>query len=797
MIPSRWKKVFADLWGNKIRAVLTIITIAVGTFAVGFTNNLSLYMSESMESDFLSANPSEATISAWPMDDNSVRMARQVPGVDAVEGRSMASARLLRAGSAQITVAFTAVENPTALTLNTLKPAFGENAIPQLGDKEILFDSSAAGLGYKAGDTLRVELDDGKQRELRLVGYMHDAAGIPYQFSGNTVFAYVTPHTMEWLGGSLEYSQLAVSVSENPTDAKHVTEVAQAVADRIKRSGATVNFVRVYQPGHHFAYATATGMFFVLGVLGWLTVLLGCLLIINTITALMAQQVRQIGIMKATGADTWQLLGMYITLVILFGMGGLLLAIPLANRAAETIGDGMAAYLNFFPAHYRGYTSTILQQAIVAIGVPILAGLWPLYSSVRISVREALSDYGIGTGRIPRAEKVSKIALLLPRPLRLSLRNAFRRRLRVLLTLFTLVLAGSIFIAVYNLWASFDKVIKDIEGYFLADVNLGLARGYRFDRVADLAMTVPGVRSVEGWLEYFGTLDVPGEDAGRQIIFVAPPSDSELIKPIIASGRWLQPGDQNAIVIGNHLLNMFPDLRIGDMLQIEIDGQKTNWEIVGTYTITGNSDTPLLYANYEYISRLIGRPDQIYSLRVITEGHDAATQSRVRDGLLTVFEQQGIHVGSSQLSSEFIASQTATTDIFVYFMLTMAVLIAIVGGLGLMGTMSINVLERTREIGVMRAIGASNADIQGIVITEGLVIGMISWIAGIALSVPITVVLATGVGQALLTAPMPAVFGLTGILVWLACIIGIGTLASALPAHRASSLTVRDTLAYE
>ena len=180
-------------------------------------------------------------------------------------------------------------------------------------------------------------------------------------------------------------------------------------------------------------------------------------------------------------------------------------------------------------------------------------------------------------------------------------------------------------------------------------------------------------------------------------------------------------GDENAIVIGNHLLNIFPDLKIGDVLTIKIDGKETTWNIIGTYTIAGNVNPPLLYVNYEYISRLIDQPDQVYSLRVITDSHDGLTQKRVNDQLQALFEERGVQVSSTQLASEFIDNQKAQTDIFVYFMLVMASLIAVVGGLGLMGMMSINVLERTREIGVMRAIGASNMDIQIIVMVPVII----------------------------------------------------------------------------
>ncbi|MCB9110237.1 MAG: ABC transporter permease [Anaerolineales bacterium] len=797
MISSRWKKVWADFWSNRGRTFLTIITIAVGTLAVGFNNNLGFYMNESMDGDFLSANPSEAEIYASNLNDDMVKLAREVPGVDAVEGYSSVGARIVQTDGTYAEISLTAAENPSELTLNLLKPALGETSIPVYNDKEVILDASAMSLGYKPGDIIVVELSNGKQRELRFAGYMHAVTGFPYNLA-QQVNAYVTPKTLDWLGGNTDYyGRLSISVAEKQTDSEYVTEVAQAVADKLERAGSTVYFVSVYQPGHHFAYGVTQGVFFVLNVLGYLTVILSGFLIVNTITALMTQQTRQIGIMKAAGGSAGQIFFMYLTLIMGFGIGALIIAIPLANVAASIIGGGMAQWLNFYAAPYKGYTSTIVQQVIVAVIVPILAAIFPIRNSVRITVREALSDYGLGGNANAKDESVNKNSVLIPRPIRISLRNTFRRKTRLGLTLFTLVLGGAVFIAVYNLWASFDKTIEDIQGYFLADINIAFDRGYRYDKVARIAESIPGVKGAEGWLEYTGTLEMSDDEAGTQILFVAPPSASILIDPIITSGRWLESGDENAIVIGNHLLQIYPDLKVGDWLTIDIDGKKTEWLIVGTYSITGNVSPPLLYVNYEYLSVLVGQPEMAYSLRIVTDQHDSATQRRINDQIQAAFKERGIQISSTQLGADFIRDQKAQTDILVYFMLVMATLIAIVGGLGLMGTMSINVLERTREIGVMRAIGASNGDIQSIVITEGMVIGIISWLISIFVSLPITQVLCFGVGMAILTAPMPAVYGTTGIIVWLIFTLALGTLASALPARRASRLTVRDTLAYE
>lgn len=793
---SRWKKIWADFWGNKSRSFLTILTVMVGTFAVGANADLRSYMLESMDGDYLSSQPSEATISASYFDEDMVEVARRVPGVDAAEGQTVIAAELIPPKGEPIQIIFNGTDDPSKKTLNLLQPAPGEPSLPVLKDKQMLLDATVAALGYQPGDTIVIELDNGKRRQLTLAGYMHDVSFPSYTLV-NIINSYVTLDTLEWLGGSRQFNTLAVSVSENQTDAGHVTAVAQDVADRLERAGLEIYFVNVYMPGHHFAWSTTQGIFFILGALGYLTVFLSGFLIINTITAIMAQQTRQIGIMKAVGGGTGEIFAMYIVLILGFGFCALIIAIPLAGSFAQFFGRGMAEYLNFTALPFTVYRTAVIQQIFVALIVPLIAALWPIYNSVRITVREAISDYGIGAMSKFKSAAVNRRTVIIPRPLRLSLRNVFRRKLRLGLTLVSLVLGGAIFIGVYNLWASFDKTIASIQGYYLADINLSFGRYYRIEEVASIAESVPGVSSVEGWTEFPGTLISDKESAGTQIMFVAPPSDSTLIDPVIVAGRWLTPGDENAVVIGNHLRNMFPELKIGDWLKIKVGDEETSWQIVGFYIIPGNVNPPLLYVNYEYLSRAIGAPGQVYSLRILTTGHDAATQERVDEQLQAAFETQGIQVTNSQLASEFIESQTATTDILVYFMLVMATFIAIVGGLGLTGTMSINVLERTREIGVMRAIGASNMDIQTIVIVEGLVIGLISWAISILLSFPITQALTVGVGMAVVSTPLPVVYGTTGIFVWLITTALLSSFASALPARRASTLTVRDTLVYE
>ena len=160
-------------------------------------------------------------------------------------------------------------------------------------------------------------------------------------------------------------------------------------------------------------------------------------------------------------------------------------------------------------------------------------------------------------------------------------------------------------------------------------------------------------------------------------------------------------------------------------------------------------------------------------------------------------EQHGLHVSSTQTTAAEREEANALYGIIVSLMLVMAVLLAIVGGLGLMGTMSINVLERTREIGVLRAIGAPNRAVAWVFIGEGTAIGVLSWLLGSLLSLPLSKLLSDAVGQVMSGTPLSFSFSMAGVWLWLGIALLLSALARLIPARNASRWTVREVLAEE
>ena len=161
------------------------------------------------------------------------------------------------------------------------------------------------------------------------------------------------------------------------------------------------------------------------------------------------------------------------------------------------------------------------------------------------------------------------------------------------------------------------------------------------------------------------------------------------------------------------------------------------------------------------------------------------------------FEKSDWHIARSSTTTEVFQNSLQQLEIVSVLLLSMTILAAVVGGLGLASTMGLNVLERTREIGVLRALGAKDGVVRQLVIAEGLIIGLTGSVLGVILSVPLSLVLGDTLGSTLLYRRLDYIFAWDGLLLWLIFTIVISLVASLAPARSAVRLTIRETLAYD
>ena len=332
----------------------------------------------------------------------------------------------------------------------------------------------------------------------------------------------------------------------------------------------------------------------------------------------------------------------------------------------------------------------------------------------------------------------------------------------------------------------------------MGDVTIDFRRPYRVSEVEHVLLGIPGVVVVEGWTGTSGEIRDAHDKVVSNLSVVAPPQDTRLLHAEFLAGRWLLPGEKSAIVVSDTIYKFYPNLKPGDRLIVKLPGrQNEQWEVVGIFRFENTLGNPIAYANFEFIAGEIHLPGQAASYRIIADSHDAASQQDLTHRIDTFLTDRKFAVQAVQSGRLLRATITQATNTLVIFLLIMATLTALVGSIGLTGMMSINVLERTREIGVMRTIGAVDRVIMQSVIIEGLVIGLITWVLAIGLSFPISAVLLDIIGKAILGSPMNLNFTPLGILLWLAVVIVLSIFASIIPARNAARLTINEVLAYE
>jgi putative ABC transport system permease protein len=571
-----------------------------------------------------------------------------------------------------------------------------------------------------------------------------------------------------------------------------LVRLSDDLQSKLSRRGVAVGAVQVRRSDEHWATDVVNAMMTILIGMGSFSLVLSGFLVINTISGLLAQQKRQIGMLKVVGSTTGQVTGVYMVTVASYGVLALLVALPLGQGLARAFLILVVSVLNFDILTFHLPFGIFLMEVVVALIVPLLAALFPILNAARMTAAAAISDYVIRPQSDPIDRTLARLSGL-STPMMLSVRNTFRHRTRLLLTLVTLVLAGMLFVSVFNVRYGLGIELGNMMSMSDFDVQLILGGSYNRAGLERRAEQIPGVTQAEGWAAAEMQRVRPGGDLGQTFTLYGVRHDSVFVNPILVEGRWLEEGDQYAIVVSSELLRDETGVHLGDDLTLELDDETHDWQVVGII----ESSQPTAYAPFDTVSRVHGTADQTGMLLVRTEDRDAASLDSVAEALDTHLELRNLTVIRSTTQDELMSFVTGGFNILTMILLGIAILVAAVGGLGLAGMMSLNVLERTREIGVLRAVGAANGPIRRIVLIEGMVVGLLSWLLALPLSVPASRVFGAILGQTMLGRPLPFVYGLTGPVVWLAIVLTISAVASLMPAQRASRISVREALAYE
>jgi putative ABC transport system permease protein len=802
MLRPRWYKVINDLFGNKTRTLLIVLSMAVGLFAIGIILSARTILSDGLASSFAAIRPSSGTVRTLePFDEDFLEAVRAMPDVQEADARRNISARVEVAPGEWKNITLFVIADYNDIRVNKVTSESGAWPPPE---REILIERAALPvIEAQAGDVIRIKMPSDTQREMRIAGIAYDPAQLPAQFD-STPYGYITFDTLEWLGESYGFNELQV-IATHPENKAWAQHVVNLVKDRAERSGYTIPLSMTAEPGQLPMDDILQGILLLMGSLGVLSLFLSVFLVVNTVSALLAQQKRQIAVMKAIGGGSLQILGMYLVMVLAYGILALAIAIPLGTMGARALSQMLAAMFNFNLGRMEVPPQTMLTQVAIGLVLPVLASLLPFLSSLRLSAAEAMSSYTLGKGRFGKnwidqllsGSNLWFTRRLSIRPILLSIRNTFRSKGRLALTLITLTLASATFVSVFNVRSSLSSTVDDMMKWFNFDIMLTFDRSYRSDRLQQEALNVPGIAQTDVWIQLPARMvRSDGSESGMMYMFAPHIGDSALIRsPAIAEGRWLIPEDDNAVVVPSGLLQDEPELRLGGEIVLKIYGKEESFRIVGTFL--GTPFAPMIYANYDYLTKVTNRVDEADALLVRTHLHDAASVEAESQALERHFEQMGLRVSMIATLPTERADAEAIFDAVVALLLVMAILLALVGGLGLMGTMSINVLERTREIGVLRAIGAPNRGVAQVFILEGITIGLLSWSMGAVLAIPMTRALNQAVGGATMGTPLSYSYSMPGLWLWLVVVLLLSAFASFIPARSASRLTVREVLAYE
>ncbi len=804
MIPVIYKKFLRDISANAAASLLITVAISIGAFALGTVLRGYSVLSREMSNAYQSSQPLHAALHVQEFNDSMLNKIKEIPEVESVELRTTIVGRVRENGGEWKRLLLFIKPRINGESMARVFTVKG-NA-PVTDGSMALEQSSIALISTQPGEQLEISLPGAKERTVTVSQIVYDPAIAPSTME-ETVDGYISNATYHTITGK-KPDELWVRLKGNPQNRQAIAESVQRIASVVATGGARVIEIKIPPPGRHPHQSQMETILTLLMGFAFAVLLLSAALTASILTGWLEREKQSTAILKTLGMTGSSVVRIQMLMMTLFSFGALILAIPLSIHASKawvnTIGHALNIELQSTNA---GPWAWWLQIGATVL-IPLVISLPGLIRFSRISVREGLSrgvDSGSTDGTLVAFfQKLSLSSIATIRYAVYIVRNLMRRPARTLFSLTLLSLGVALLTASLNISSAWKATVERNFAARLYDVELWMDSGIPDQKIQHALSPLSREVNLEKWGRSSAAWDQKGEtpisfvypDRGHGSLTVwGAPVKPALMQPGLIQGRWFSAQDDGVAIINQFARSQLNGWRNGQTIRFSVNGEIQEKRVIGVVQETGQPATIYLpMVDWEKLPR----SDESSSVWRFQSRHNFGQK---RGELVETIDEL---LGSQSLSPLWLYPITlhlnameSHVDILANVLSAFSLLLVLVGALGLLSALMLSVLERRREIGVLKAMGATPGRVRRSFILEGVVIALLSWITGSLLAIPAGSILGKLLGEIsfrmpLVPAYLPWVFPAT-----LMGALLLAYLASLLPSHRAATLSVRETLAME
>ncbi|MBX2802786.1 MAG: FtsX-like permease family protein [Myxococcales bacterium] len=760
-------KIVADLRHAPGRAGVLVAAVAVATACLGAMTVASAVLRREVPQSFLAAVPPHVVVTtAAPFHTAQLPDLSQVQGVAAVTTRRLVRGRVRSPDGSWRPLLLFVVEDFDDLPVSRVVPDTGAWPPPE---GTLALERSALPVVGSA-DSLHVRAV-GLDAHVRVSGTVHDGSVAPAWQDDNAPVFVTTRTARAWgLGAGLDEVRLLLHDDAVPA------EVSAGVVGALRDSG--IDVLRVEAPlRRHPHQDHVDALLALVSVFGAVALVLAALLTANLAASRVALHRREVAVMKSLGARSWQVAVVLLGFVALPAAIGVLLGVGPALALGRAFAGMAAEQLNLGDPSLAPPGSVVLAALSICWGVPVAAAGPPLWRAVRASVAEGLRP-AVASARIrgwPRSPRAA-----------LALRSLLARPARVLGTVVCLAVGGAALMTTVNVQRSLEAVVQAEVAKRADDVEVRLQRPA--DPAAMVAVALgEGAASAAPWGLALASVVRADGTATSRVAVQSPPAG--FAPPQVVRGRWLRSSEE--AVVNRVLVSRHPEVALGRTLVLRAPAGRRRVRVVG---VVDEVAPPGLYTGPAVVAALTGDAERMAAMRLVA---GATEPSR----LATAVEQALVQAGFFPLLVMDV--RQLGNAIAEHLGILLAVLGALslgsvaVGGLSLATMLSASVLERTREIGIVKAVGGTSGTVAGLVVAEGATVAGIAWVASVALMVPLSALVVRVLSEHGLNVTVPLVMDPTAPVVWAVALVLVGAVAVWLPARRAVRQPVHEGMRLE